>query len=72
MPSSIGGSYHSLAGENDVYRSTTVAGNNVGVMDSVKKALSFVSGSPVKEEKLLESKKPIVVNARYGIQDKIY
>lgn len=51
MPSGIGGTYHALEGSEDVYRSTTVAGEKPGVLDSVKKALTFGSQ---KEESFLE------------------
>lgn len=51
MPSGIGGSYHALEGSEDVYRSTTVAGEKTGVLDTVKKALAF---GATKEENFLE------------------
>ncbi|XP_045464884.1 protein NDRG3 isoform X2 [Harmonia axyridis] len=45
MPSSPGGSYSSLASNNEIYRPTTVAScQNSGFLDGFKKALQFVSG----------------------------
>ncbi|KAK3921320.1 Tol-Pal system protein TolB [Frankliniella fusca] len=41
MPSGLGGSYRSLA--DDVYKSTTVAENKFNMIESVKKAFSFVA-----------------------------
>lgn len=72
MPGSTGGSYRSLAvdGQNDVvYRSTTVAGNTPGMLDTVKKAFSFVSSSPTKQgERLIDvSKTPVILTSRYCI-----
>ncbi|GJQ76854.1 hypothetical protein Trydic_g15060 [Trypoxylus dichotomus] len=64
MPVSLGGSYQSLTGSEDVYRSTTVSGNNTNVLDSVKKALHFVSGSPNKDERLITNRQPIIVASR--------
>ncbi|XP_022920315.1 protein NDRG3 isoform X1 [Onthophagus taurus] len=65
MPVSLGGSYQSLTGTEDVYRSTTVTGTQQNVLDTVKKALSFVSGSGPKDEKLIATKpQPIVINSR--------
>ncbi|KRT79334.1 hypothetical protein AMK59_6554, partial [Oryctes borbonicus] len=64
MPVSLGGSYHSLTGAEDVYRSTTVTGNNTNVLDSVKKALNFVSGSPHKDERLITNRQPIIITSR--------
>lgn len=66
MPASLGGSYQSLTASEDVYRSTTVTGSNANVLDSVKKALSFVSGSPSKDQRLITNKQPIIVAARYS------
>lgn len=71
MPGGLGGSYRSLAGANDVYRSTTTASNGGyvggGVLETFKKAFSFVSSSPAKEERLLEGTKgPVVLSSRYG------
>ncbi|XP_022920317.1 protein NDRG3 isoform X2 [Onthophagus taurus] len=64
MPVSLGGSYQSLTGTEDVYRSTTVTGTQQNVLDTVKKALSFVSGSGPKDEKLIATKpQPIVINS---------
>lgn len=59
MPSGIGGTYHALEGSEDVYRSTTVAGDKPGVLDSVKKALAFGS---TKEESFLEKNVAYVVS----------
>lgn len=55
MPGSLSGSYQSLTGSNDVYRSTTVAGANLGVLDTFKKVLSITT---VKEER-----KPVIMPA---------
>nr|XP_023026884.1 uncharacterized protein LOC111514876 [Leptinotarsa decemlineata] len=51
MSGSLTGSYRSLTGSSDVYRSTTVVsggGHTVssGLLDGFKKALNFVSGAP--------------------------
>ncbi|XP_044760764.1 protein NDRG3 isoform X1 [Coccinella septempunctata] len=60
MPSSSGGSYSSLAGTNEIYRPTTVAGvQTSGFLDGVKRAFQFVSGgaAPVvvkRNDQLLE------------------
>ncbi|KAK4877342.1 hypothetical protein RN001_009848 [Aquatica leii] len=56
MPGSIGGSYQSLTGNNDVYCTTTIAGNNAGVMASVKKALHL----PFQKEE----RKPVIIPPR--------
>ncbi|KAI4471680.1 retinal tissue protein [Holotrichia oblita] len=66
MPVSLGGSYHSLTGSEDVYRSTTVTGGNGNVLDSVKKALNLVSGSQTKDERLITTKQPIIISSRYS------
>lgn len=72
MPGSTGGSYRSLEAVNRpndvVYRSTTMAGNTPGMLDTVKKAFSFVSSSPTKGERLLDvSKTPVILSSRYCI-----
>ncbi|XP_018566471.1 protein NDRG3 isoform X2 [Anoplophora glabripennis] len=71
MPGSPSGSYRSLTGSSDVYRSTTVSGGNTatGLLDGVKKAFSFVSGAAAtKEERLLQRDPravgPIVISTR--------
>ncbi|KAK9730225.1 Ndr family [Popillia japonica] len=64
MPVSLGGSYHSLTGSEDVYRSTTVTGGNGNVLDSVKKALNLVSSSQTKDERLITAKQPIIISSR--------
>lgn len=66
MPVSLGGSYHSLTGSEDVYRSTTVTGGNGNVLDSVKKALNLVSSSQTKDERLITAKQPIIISSRYS------
>lgn len=71
MPGGLGGSYRSLAGANDVYRSTTTASNGGyaggGVFETFKKAFSFVSSSPAKDERLLEGSKGSLMHlSRYG------
>lgn len=55
--------------ENDViYRSTTTAGNSPGMLDTVKKAFSFVSSSPLKGKRLIAvSKSPVILPSRYRI-----
>ncbi|KAJ8922133.1 hypothetical protein NQ315_004067 [Exocentrus adspersus] len=72
MPGSPSGSYRSLTGSSEVYRSTTVSGANAaaatGLLDGVKKAFSFVSGA-AKEERLLQRNTtgamgPIVISSR--------
>lgn len=75
MPGSTGsGSYRSLTvnGQNEnnvVYRSTTVQGNTTGMLDTVKKAFSFVSSSsPSKGDRLIDvSKTPVILSSRYCI-----
>lgn len=59
MPSGIGGSYQSLGGTADVYRSTTVAGlgDRHGVLDTVKKAFNFGSS----KEELLEKNNVVIM-----------
>ncbi|XP_034254500.1 protein NDRG3 isoform X2 [Thrips palmi] len=51
MPSGLGGSYRSLA--DDVYKSTTVAENKFNMIESVKKAFSFVAPSNGRSDPLI-------------------
>lgn len=73
MPASLNGSYRSLTGSNDVYRSTTVSGaqnTGTGLLDGVKKAFNFVSGTSSREERLIERTNtagPVLISSRYSI-----
>ncbi|KAG5890232.1 hypothetical protein JTB14_031159 [Gonioctena quinquepunctata] len=77
MPGSLPGSYRSLTGSSDIYRSTTVVSRggqtaSTGLLDGFKKAFSFVSGAPATntgDEQLLgnaetTSTAPILFSAR--------
>ncbi|XP_068906705.1 protein NDRG3 isoform X3 [Tenebrio molitor] len=73
MPGSLGGSYRSLSGTSDVYRSTTVAGGGgnaaTGILEGMKKAFSFMAGgtSTSKDQKLIErvaGDGPVVISSR--------
>lgn len=76
MPGSLSGSYRSLVGSSDVYRSTTVSGGGptaatTGIFEGMKKAFSFMAGRPstTKEEKLIERVDgggPVIVSSRYS------
>ncbi|KAJ8975578.1 hypothetical protein NQ317_013080 [Molorchus minor] len=73
MPGSLSGSYRSLNGSSEVYRSTTVSGANAatGLLDGVKKAFNFVSGASGKDKcplnKAEDTASPVVVSSRYSI-----
>ncbi|KAJ3660847.1 hypothetical protein Zmor_005277 [Zophobas morio] len=72
MPASLSGSYRSLSGSSDVYRSTTVAGGGgnaaAGIIEGMKKAFSFMAGGTSKDQKLIERVAgggPVVISSRY-------
>lgn len=76
MPGSLTGSYRSLSGTSDVYRSTTVAGGGggtnaaTGILEGMKKAFSFMAGgsAAAKDQKLIErvaSGGPVIISSRY-------
>lgn len=70
MPGDLSGSYRSIPGSSDIYRSTTVSGGNAatGLLDGVKRAFNIVSGGSVaKEERLLnkaDTTRPIILSSR--------
>ncbi|KAL3284389.1 hypothetical protein HHI36_018552 [Cryptolaemus montrouzieri] len=79
MPSSSGGSYRSLAGANEIYRPTTVAGtqSSSGFFDGVKRAFQFVAGANAsaavrRDERLIDasspSSRPAVISSPIHLQ----
>lgn len=75
MPGSLTGSYRTLSGAGEVYRSTTVSGGGsgnaaTGFIEGMKKAFSFMAGgSSSKDQKLIERVAgggPIVISTRYS------